>query len=287
MNIFWYLMIFLVTFFIFSVTNSLYVQGQLQSASTKTINSISTDKDSYISNDIVYFSGIVKPIISNQFVQITIKDPNNNTVHLTNVPVDNNGRYKDMVIAGDSTWKSSGLYIVEALYGSSKSTSTFAFKMSHPKVQVVLPSEILQGQDTAQSNSVEDLIISTNKLNYNINDSVIITGIVNPSDATMKYVRIIVTDSNFITVYEDFVSPDSSGRFNSIIYHGKYLVHPGTFILTVTSGSDAVKLKFTINNVISEVSNSIPEFSYLPCEILVFSTILVISITRKFMFKIL
>jgi hypothetical protein len=229
----------------------------------------------------------VKPVISNQFVRITIKDPNNNTVHQTNVLVDNNGHYKDMVIAGDSTWKNSGPYIVEALYGSSKSTSTFTFKMSHPKVHVISPSDILEGQDTPQSNSVGDLIISTNKVNYNFNDSVIISGIVNPLDPTMKYVRIIVTDSSFFTVYEDFVSPDSSGRFNSTIYHEKYLVHPGTFILTVTSGSDVVKLKFTVNSVISEVSNSIPEFSYLSSEILAFSTILVISITKKFMFKIL
>jgi hypothetical protein len=276
-----------IIFFIFVFTNSSYSLDQPQSTLVKNTVSVSTDKDSYISNDIIYFSGIVNPVISNQTVKITIRDHANNTIYQTDLPVDNNGHYNGMTITDASVWKNTGLYTIESLYDLSKATSIFVFKMSHSVESFPIHSHTPATSDISQSNSVGTFVLSTNKVDYNINDLVIISGKVNPLDSGSKNIQIIVTDSNFVHVFEDFVSSDYSGRFNSTIDSSKYLIHPGDFIVTATSGSDSVKLKFTINDITPEIYNSIPEFKSFSIEIMLFSLLFVIVISKKIMFKIL
>jgi len=272
-------MIIVIISFIFVFTNSSYSLAQQQSTLVKNTVSVSTDKDSYISNNIIYFSGIVNPVISNQTVKITIRDHENNTIYQTDLPVDNDGHYKGMTITDVSVWKNTGLYTIESLYDLSKNTSTFVFKMSHSIESFPIHSDTPAASDISQSNSVGTFVLSTNKVDYNINDLVIISGKVNPLDSGSKNIQIIVTDSNFVHVFEDFVSSDSSGRFNSTIDSSKYLLHPGDFIVTAVSGSDLVKLKFTINDITPKIHDSIPEFPF-SLSVMVIATLSIILISR-------
>jgi predicted secreted protein with PEFG-CTERM motif len=251
--------------------------AQPQSASVTSTVSITTDKRSYNYNDVIDFLGTVNPVISNELIRINVKDPSNNLVYQTVSFPNTAGHYSQLILSGGSTWKNSGLYTVEAQYGSSSSTNTFIFNASPPQVQNYGSSNM----HVTQQNQYHMITVLTNKAYYNTNDPIVISGSVNVNQGIPQpYVTVAITDSNGKVVYQNYADLDPSGRFTNTIDPIWNFEHiAGVFVLTASYDGETAKSSFTLGN-------TIPEFGVLSSLVVVISIsgIIVMSKRSKFHF---
>ena len=114
---------------------------------------ISTDKTTYTKGMPIIISGKVDPIIADVPVSIRILNPKNHLIAITQIIVDEFGKFSTEFQAGGVLWKDSGTYSIYALYGNigpqrkveiqfSKDSSTLSHSIQIKGKTYVLPYQI-------------------------------------------------------------------------------------------------------------------------------------------------
>jgi len=122
---------------------------------------VSTDRSSYKTDDIIRISGNVGEILSGYIVYLQVTAPSGNSVFVQELDVSYTRFFGTNLDTGGSFWQSSGTYIVEVFYGTAAITSstTFYFQSSQqPSPEDCGPNQVFQlgfCQDIAGTFSVD------------------------------------------------------------------------------------------------------------------------------------
>ena len=110
---------------------------------------IVTDSSSYEAGEMINISGSVSDYdesdtFSSPDVTITVLDPKNNRINLSQIPLDSDGSFSTYISAQGPLWKVDGDYTIFVSHGTDRNTSiTFAFILAPEEViEEVIEEEI-------------------------------------------------------------------------------------------------------------------------------------------------
>jgi len=117
-----------------------YNGGNGQSIVTSPSITTGADKSSYSYGDTITISGVVQSV-QHVPVSISILDPNNNVVQITQVNANTDGTYVDSIRITGPYWKSSGTYTIKVQYGLPNITAqtTFAYATNNQSTNAIYP----------------------------------------------------------------------------------------------------------------------------------------------------
>ena len=113
---------------------------------------IVTDSSSYEAGEMINISGSVSDYdesdpFSSPDVTITVLDPKNNRINLSQIPLDSDGSFSTYISAQGPLWKVDGDYTIFVSHGTDRNTSiTFAFILAPEEVieEEVMEEEVIE-----------------------------------------------------------------------------------------------------------------------------------------------
>ena len=119
---------------------------------------IVTDSSSYETGEMINVSGSVSDYdesdpFSSPDVTITVLDPKNNRINLSQIPLDSDGSFSTYISAQGPLWKVDGDYTIFVSHGTDRNTSiTFAFILAPEEViEEVIEEEVIEITEEEQS----------------------------------------------------------------------------------------------------------------------------------------
>ena len=109
---------------------------------------IVTDSSSYEAGEMINVSGSVSDYdesdpFSSSDITITVLDPKNNRINLSQIPLDSDGSFSTYISAQGPLWKVDGDYTIFVSHGTDRNTSiTFAF--------ILAPEEVIEEEVTEE-----------------------------------------------------------------------------------------------------------------------------------------
>jgi len=109
---------------------------------------IVTDSSSYETGEMINVSGSVSDYdesdpFSSPDVTITVLDPKNNRINLSQIPLDSDGSFSTYISAQGPLWKFDGDYTIFVSHGTDRNASiTFAFILAPEVIEEVIEEEI-------------------------------------------------------------------------------------------------------------------------------------------------
>ena len=109
---------------------------------------IVTDSSSYEAGEMINISGSVSDYdesdpFSSSDITITVLDPKNNRINLSQIPLDSDGSFSTYISAQGPLWKVDGDYTIFVSHGTDRNTSiTFAFILAPEVIEEVIEEEI-------------------------------------------------------------------------------------------------------------------------------------------------
>ncbi len=199
---------------------------------------VTTDKTSYSSGDIIYFSGTVMTSDSS-YVTVVINDPNNKFVLLTSGIADNNHRFQIMVDTNSQDNKPKfslkGTYSATAFTKTQSSGSTVSFDFS-PQLQ--------QSSATTITSTTYVVNPSTyTPIPFSLSCSASVTGIFSAYAGLGNNIDLFVFDQNNFQKYQN------NNAYTYLYYNQR--TGSGNFILNLNSGNYYIVLSNTYS-VISQ-----------------------------------
>ena len=102
--------------------------GQTES----TLMTVTTDKSTYLNDEIIVISGEVETRYSGMPITLIIKSPSGNIAAIDQLSINAEKKYSTEIISGGALMKSSGTYTVLVHYGPVERTTTFELITSDP-----------------------------------------------------------------------------------------------------------------------------------------------------------
>lgn len=206
---------------------------------------VTTDKTSYSTSDIITISGTVQDYISGTPIGIKINDPRGDLVKVESVDVKSDRTFFATITDDAGTlWQTSGMYKVTAVYGSidREAQTVFQFIVNGQSGNTIGggPPNPNGNQTTAyqivSANSHNVLTVKTDLPSYNQGDTIIITGHVNQSDSSTA-INLRVTSPSKNLVFIGQILPSSDGSFaKTLPATGSSWTDAGTYTITAQYG---------------------------------------------------
>ncbi len=169
--------------FSFSILFSLLLTSPIYAESNSII--VSTDKDVYGSGETLTVSGFVEQITM-PVIALQIYDPSGTILTANNVDVDSIGAFSKTIVLEPPFYEESGLYLIKLEYG--KVSTELEFEVESDTIE-----------ETSEENftTPEIVLLVTDELEYNDNDTITITGLVSSIDSP----------SALVGIYDPFGTP--------------------------------------------------------------------------------
>ena len=142
--------------------------------------SVSIGNESYTNNDAVFVTGSVDPV-TNEKVNLELRDSNNNLVSIEQISPEENGTYTTILFPS-TLWITNGTYTMTSSYGTAQDTATFQFENMildmMPETEQI-PTEIIVTLHDSAYQLGESVSIDMNLSGAGAGESMILT-IVDP-----------------------------------------------------------------------------------------------------------
>ena len=95
---------------------------------------LQTDRDTYIRGDKIKISGSVNQAISDTPISLIVFDPNESIVTISQITVDENGDFTEIISADGQLWQQDGKHLVRVHYGSEQNPAETFFDFVEPSL---------------------------------------------------------------------------------------------------------------------------------------------------------
>ena len=242
-------------------------QEETQILMIDTIISIDLDKTEYVQGDIIQAHGKVANISPGGEVTIKIINPLNSIVSLAQIGVESDGTYETSFNTAGKLWKHSGIYIIEAYYGSEEKKDS---------IRIVLTSsdDYMEEEkmELLSQCSEEEILIVSECMTGSISGATIEDSLVNKGDNSIV-ININAEDNGML----ELTMPEEiqSGIFSVWV--------DGEESNDVTIDGDTITVEFHAGAEMIEIFGTyvIPEFGAIAAMILAVAIVATIVVSAR------